>query len=149
MSTVEFIYRLTGTGWAQAHIADGASRATISASYLEGALGDLLEAVGALLEGADAARCSGEEEPGEYRWIFEREGADVHLRVLAFRDLYSSEPDENGAVAFTARQPLATLAGAIADGAQAVLDEHGEEGYLRQWVDHPFPTAHLALIRSA
>jgi hypothetical protein len=54
---------------------DGASSATITASYLMDALGLLLEDVGSMLEGVDEARCSWEEEPGEYRWIFEGMGA--------------------------------------------------------------------------
>lgn len=120
---------------------------TITASYLEDALGVLLDAVGVLLEGAEAARCSWAEEPGEDRWIFERSGSDVRLRPLALRDVYSRDQDEMGTAVFETRQSLAGLATAIADGAQAVLDEYGEEDYLTRWVAHPFPTAHLALIR--
>ena len=145
---MEFSYRLTGTGWAEARIADESAWATITASYLEDALGDLLEAVGVLLEGATAARCSWEEEPGEFRWLFDRDESLVRLRILGFRDLYSQEPDESGDLVFQTEQPLGTLAQSIADGAQAVLDEYGEEEYLNKWVDHPFPTEHLAMIRA-
>src|SRR5690349_4440222 len=91
LRAVEFDYRLTGLGWAEARISDGRSDATFTASYLEHALGDLLEAVGILLEGADEARCSWMEEPGEYRWVFRREGSAVQLRVLGFADMYSTE----------------------------------------------------------
>lgn len=38
---MEFSYRLTGTGWAEAWVADGSITATITASYLEDALGEL------------------------------------------------------------------------------------------------------------
>jgi hypothetical protein len=145
---VEFTYRLTGTGWAEAWVADGAVAATITASYLEDALGELLEAIGLLLEGADQARCSWEEEPGEYRWIFERAGADVRLRVIAFADIYSREPDGSGTVVFETAAPLRDVASAIADGAQKLLDEYGEVEYLRRWVDHPFPTGYLELIQA-
>jgi hypothetical protein len=124
------------------------SSATITASYLEDALGVLLEAVGVVLEGADEARCSWEEEPGEYRWIFERAGSDVHLRVLAFRDVYTRDPDGEGVVVFETRQPLREMATAVADGAQAVLDEYGADEYRRRWVDFPFPLGHLEVIRA-
>jgi hypothetical protein len=147
ITPVEFSYRLTGTGWAEARIADDSAWVTLTASYLEDALGVLLEAVGVLLEGAVTARCSWEEEPGEYRWIFDRSDTEVDLRVLAFGDVYSRDPDEKGVLVFRTLQPLAVLSTAIADGAQSVLDEYGEEEYLRRWVDHPFPTAHLALIK--
>jgi hypothetical protein len=126
-----------GAGWAEATLADGPSSAT--ASYLGDALGELLEANGTRFEGADEARCSWEEEPGEYRWLFQGTGADVHLRVLAFADVYSKEPDHQGVVVFETRQPLREVARSIADGAQAVLDQHGEDEYLRRWVHFSVP----------
>ena len=43
---------MTGKGWAEARIADDDSWAILTASYLSDALGDLLEAIGVLLEGA-------------------------------------------------------------------------------------------------
>lgn len=145
---MEFTYRLTGTGWSEARLEDRSSSATITASYLEDALGDLLEAVGVLLEGAQEARCSWAEEPGEYRWLFDRADSDVRLRVLAFRDLYSPESDDRGHVVFETKTPLREMAEAVADGAQRVLDEYGEAEYQRRWVEHPFPIGHLELIRA-
>ena len=144
---MEFSYRLTGTGWSEARLSDGTTEATVTASYLSDALGVLLEAVGTLLEGAQEARCSWDEEPGEYRWIFVRRGDVVELRVLAFQDLWGEEPDSEGSLVFETRQGLRETATAIADGAAEVLAEHGEEGYLAKWVDAPFPSAHLDLVR--
>ena len=106
---MEFGYRLTGTGWSEARLGDGPCSVRITASYLGDALGELLEAVGVLLEGAEQARCSWAEEPGEYRWIFDRAGSDVRLRVL---------------------------------------DEYGEDEYLRLWAQNPFPLRHLELIQA-
>lgn len=120
----------------------------ITASYLGDALGELLEAIGLLLEGAVQARCSWEEEPGEYRWIFERAGADLRCRVLAFSDIYSREPDVAGTMVFETTARLRDVASAIAGGARKVLDEYGEDEYLRRWVDHPFPTGYLELIQT-
>lgn len=145
---MEFTYRLTGPGWSEARLADGSNAVTITASYLGDALGELLEALGLLLEGADQARCSWEEEPGEYRWLFQRSDAGVWLRVLAFPDQYAEEPDERGEVLFETRAPLREIVEAIADGAEKVLERYGEDEYLRRWVEHPFPIGHLQLIRS-
>lgn len=108
----------------------------------------LLEAVGLLLDGADQARCSWEDEPGEHRWLFDAADSAVHLRVLDFQDMYPQEPDANGVVIFESTLPLREMARAIADGAQAVLDEHGETEYLRRWVEHPFPRGHLDMIQA-
>lgn len=146
--SIDFRYRLTGAGWAEASISGGEASATLRASYLGDALGDLLEAVGVLLEGATGARCSWEDEPGEYRWIFSRRGEDVHVQVLGFEDSYLRKPDAAGTVVYESTLPLLGLAVAMADGAQAVLDEHGADGYMAKWIGHPFPTEHLAMIRA-
>lgn len=145
---MELVYRLTGTGWSEAWIADGDAAATVTASYLSDALGNLLAAVVALLDGAAEARCSWDEEPGEFRWLFAREGGRVHLRILGFRELWGDEPDERGTVVFETRQDLRVLAAAVASAAERVLAEHGEEGYLAKWVDAPFPTALLGRLRA-
>jgi len=144
---VDFSYRLTGKGWAEARIADDDSWAILTASYLSDALGDLLEAIGVLLEGAPEARCSWEEEPGEYRWIFRRSGHDVHLTVLAFPDQLARQPDEQGRLVFRTIQPLRVIALVIADGAAAVLNEYDEDRYNEEWVEAPFPAARLAMVR--
>jgi hypothetical protein len=143
---VEFTYRLTGTGWAEARLSDRSSSTTITASYLADALGDLLVAVASMLDGADEARCSWQEEPGEYRWVFQRAGSDVHLRVLAFPDGQANDPDGSGVVVFETRQPLRGMARVIGDAAQAVLEEYGEDEYRRRWVEFPFPRAQLEMI---
>lgn len=145
---MHFAYRLTGTGWAEACISDHASAVSIRASYLTDALGLLLKAVDQLLQGADEARCSWADEPGEYRWIIKRDRDHAHLRVLTFHDIESLEPDESGVVNFETKQPLHDVADAIAAGAQAVLDEYGVDGYLRCWASDPFPLVRLRAIQT-
>jgi len=61
----EFDYRLVGTGWSEARVADAHRHAVLPASYLLDALGNLIEAVALVVEGAGEARCSWDEEPGE------------------------------------------------------------------------------------
>lgn len=125
----------------------GRANGGLTASYLSDALGNLLEAVGVLLEGADESACSWDQEPGENRWLFTRTGPSVHLRILALPDQFPPRPDAEGALVFETRQPLETLAAAVADGAAAVLATHGEQKYLDLWVDHPFPTDLLRLVQ--
>ena len=66
---IEFDYRLVGTGWSEARVADAHRHAVSTASYLSDALGNTIEAVAPVVEGAGEPRCSWDEEPGEYRWI--------------------------------------------------------------------------------
>jgi hypothetical protein len=144
---VQFSFQLVGVGWARAEVNGDSGDATLTASYLGDALGDLLDAVGTLLDGAESATCHWEEEPGEFRWKFVREGERVHLVVLALPDNLPPQPDESGAEVFRTDDSLTSIANTIADGAQRVLDEWGEAGYLERWVEAPFPTAQLARVR--
>jgi len=144
---MQFSFEIVGTGWAWASVGEGDSEVELTASYLSDALGDLLEAIGSLLEGGDAARCSWEEEPGEYRWVFTRDGAEVHLSILVFPDNFPPMRDDEGVEIFRISEPLIDLAASVGDAAQRVLDDYGEAEYLRRWVEAPFPTAHLKMIR--
>jgi hypothetical protein len=145
-SEVEFSFRLTGTGWAGGRIAVGESVATLTASYLSDALGDVIRAVRALLEGGENARASWEEEPGEYRWVFQRRASEVQIRLLAFPDVYDKAPDREGEALLDATCSLIDLGLAVASGAQQVLDELGPDEYQQKWVEHPFPTQDLAAL---
>jgi hypothetical protein len=72
----------------------------------------------------------------------------ARLRVLAFPYDDALEPHERGQLVFESTAPLGEIADAIASGAQTVLDEYGEDEYLRRWVEHPFPVDHLQLIQA-
>jgi hypothetical protein len=81
----EFSYRVVSSGWSETRVVDDKNHAVLVASYLSDALGDLIEAVAVIAEGATAARCSYEDEPGEYRWIFERTRDQVDDTILGLR----------------------------------------------------------------
>lgn len=83
---VEFSFRLTGTGWAEARVAEGSNWIRLPASYLSDALGEVLLAIAELQDGEESSVASWEEEPGEYRWVFSRNDEDVSLQVLAYKD---------------------------------------------------------------
>lgn len=137
---VSVAYNLTGTGWSECFITIGDQSAHVTASYLDDALGDLLRAVVGLMEGVQEITASFAEEPGEYRWGFQRTRPDkVKVRILMFDELWSNLPDEDGKVIMDAECRLRTFAGAVLSASQRVLEEHGIEGYKNQWVEHEFP----------
>ena len=141
---MEFSYRVTGTGWSEAHIADAdRTLALEGVSYLSDALSELLDALVSLKRGAEEASASWWQEPGAYEWKFKRAGEEVDLEIREF----NTEPGnhgwfERGWVVFRTRQPLDVLVAAIAGGASRLLDEVGEEGYLTEWGE-PFPARQL------
>jgi hypothetical protein len=144
---VEFSYRLTGFGWGLARVSGDSGQVALGSSYLSDVLGDLVEAIGVLLEGSSRTECSWSLEPGEYRWIFERPGSQVHLRILAFDDFWPPQPEENGTLVFETCCPLRQMASAVAKGLDDVLAKYGEDEYLRLWVEHPFPTEMLTEVK--
>jgi hypothetical protein len=145
---MEFSYRLTGTGWGEARVADETAHVLLATSYLTDVLAELLLAIGSLLEGAPAAECSWMEEPGEVRWKFNRADDQVTVRILGFRDFVPRLPDGEGTTLFETQGHLSDVAAAIASGIAAVLDEYGEEEYKRRWVDDPFPTELLRMVQA-
>jgi hypothetical protein len=146
---MRFSYRLVGTGWSEATLDDGDTAVTITASYLSDALGDLVTAAVLLNEGAEEVRFSWEEEPGEYRWIFERISPEnVALRILWFDDQMDEQPDVAGKAVFVTTEPITALSVAVANGARALLNEIGESGYAEKWVEYPFPTTALEQLEA-
>jgi len=70
----------------------------------------LCDAVCNLLAGRDHATCPWEEEPGQFRWLLERQGERVAITILWFRDAFSRLPDERGEAVFSIERPLHRLA---------------------------------------
>lgn len=138
-----FTFRLSGRGWAEAAISDGTNATSMRPSFLSDALGDLLRAVNRIVAGAREAECVWAEEPGFDRWHFVREEDRVALRVFAVEDDVEGESE----LVFQTRQTLPALGDAFLRGAQTVLNDYGPERYRNKWVEHPFPTEELELLR--
>jgi hypothetical protein len=148
-TVLSIAYRLTGAGWSECDLASGNVSVTISASYLGDALGDLARAVLAIVRGEAFSRSSFDEEPGEYRWLFTRDGNRVWIRVLAFDDLWGKQSDEKGKEVFRAEASVDELAGALVTALDAVLKDYGTTGYREKWIEHDFPASEHAALAAA
>lgn len=137
-----------GPGSITAELAGDGTHVQLTASYLSDALGDLTRVVIGLLRGAPRARCAWQEEPGEHRWLFERAGNRVHLRVLWFPRTFSKQPDDVGRCVFSTTCTLASFAGQLKSQLDRLLGEHGVEGYQARWKTYPFPMAEYEHLRS-
>lgn len=146
--SVSFSYQLVGSGWAECTLIIGEQQATISASYLSDAFGDLLRAVIRLVEGQPEATASFAEEPGEYRWRLRRKEPDrLLIRILEFPRLWRDRPDEEGTPLLDAECRLRTFAGAVFSESQRLLENPGQEGYVSAWVNHEFPLENHETLR--
>jgi hypothetical protein len=144
MADVQFKYRLRGHGWSEGRLQVGPASVELTASYLDDALGDLVRGALALARGATEVRFAWAEEPGEFRWVLVRLGRSLSVRVLWFEDgPWSSVPDERGRELLAAACDPKAFWTAIANGARAVRDEMGTDGYKQRWVAHDFPSEQL------
>jgi hypothetical protein len=149
VSVVGFDYELRGSGWADATLTIGERTATLSASYLGDALGELLDALVSLTRGSTHARASWDQEPGEYRWVFSRRDQQVRVQVLYLPEWrgVADASDDQGEVVLDGVCTLTALSEAVTNAAQRVLDRYGEAGYRAKWVQHDFPVAALRELK--
>ena len=77
---IRFKYQLSGAGWAVATIGDERAEMTFPASYLCDAPRDFVDAVQSLFV-TSTAGCVWEQEPGEVKWTFQRNGSRVSVHV--------------------------------------------------------------------
>jgi hypothetical protein len=141
-------YALTGSGWSECTLSVDDVNVTTTASYLSDALDSLCLAVIGILRGEAMTRASFDEEPGEYRWLFNRLTSDrLRIRILMFRELWANRPDVEGETIFDAECRLRTFAGALVSELQRLLAEHGLEGYRGKWIEHDFPEKRLAELQ--
>jgi hypothetical protein len=77
---IHFTYRLSGTGWAVATIANEQTEMTVPASYLCDAVRDFADAVQSLFT-MNSTECVWEQEPGAVRWEFRRNGPSMTVKV--------------------------------------------------------------------
>jgi hypothetical protein len=148
-SDLQFSWSLTGSGWATCQIADGASEHKSSPSYCTNALADLLAGVVGLYSSAAAQRFSFDLEPTEVRWVLSSREATVEIGIYRFPDIYKSFdlPDADGTLVWSSAQSRITFSHVVMEAAQGVLRLHGEDGYRKKWVQHPFPFAELRELR--
>ena len=138
-------YRLSGTGWAECSLTDGQASCDITASYLSDSLRCLVLAATAVISGFKRVSFGFDEEPGEYRWnICSPRLNEIELEILTYSELWGGRPDADGRSLFKTRCLPEVFAETVHATAQQLLNEYGEAGYLKQWVEHPFPSAQLA-----
>lgn len=144
---VTLAYHLTGTGWARCELRIGEAAATVTASYLRDALGDLARNTLRTAEGEAHTRFSFDEEPGEFRWLLDRAGDELRVRILEFPSTWSQAPDESGTLRLDAHCPVDAFVRAVVDALERVLAEWGADGYRAQWLEHAFPLQALTQLR--
>ncbi len=138
-------YKLTGSGWAECTIVDGDQTCTITASYLSDAFGNLVLSAVAMLQWFEAVSFRFEEEPGAYKWDLEsRPNNTLDLRISEAFLNFSADPSNwEYKQIFQTTSTQMRFGRAVDAAANALIEEHGEAGYLEKWKSNPFPMEHL------
>ena len=144
---VDIDYKLVGTGWASCEVVIGFSSATITASYLGHALEELVEAACLVMSGEVHSEAHFWEEPGEYRWVFDKIGDGLRVRIVEFDKLWSRDPIETGKVLVDEICDIVAFGSAVLRAVDRVFDEHGLKGYAARWAQGEFPTRSVRHLR--
>ncbi|MFK7760134.1 MAG: hypothetical protein AB8C13_09315 [Phycisphaerales bacterium] len=139
-------YKITGQGWAVCDVEVGEQKIVATASYLDDAFGQLVCATLLLRQGAHMSGVSFPEEPGEYRWMFEKtpgESGGIRIRVWFFEELWSYLPETDEKKILDGVVQAEVFYRALLSMIENVFAEYGEEGYKERWNgdEMPFPMA--------
>ena len=136
-----------------AHVSDGAVSADLFPTHIFGdPLAGLTDTVIALLQERYTLEpvvhvvCEWQDEPGEYRWLFEREGADLRIRILRFADTFSKLADEQGELLFATECPMLKFAILVKTQLSDALKEFDLDEYERL-AKYPFPARQYETLR--
>ena len=142
-------YELREAGWADCTVQIGEQRITVSASYLSNALDDLAAAVVALLRGESSATATFAEEPGEFRWQFDRQDNDqVRVRIYWSIPRWKEQLHDPATPIFDGVCPSRTFAEQLVAELQRLLRKYGVSGYRDRWVLHNFPSKRLEQLQA-
>ncbi len=134
-------YALTTPGRAMVALEADDLRVAMQATDQTDALGDLVRATAALLEGGDRASVVLEDSPGVHEWSFERRGAQVHISIHSWADRASDTASmvlsQERSVAITC--PLTVLARELVLVLDVLWVGHGPDGWSRLSPRHPYP----------
>ncbi len=135
-------YALEGAGWAMARIHDGESKVDATVSYLHDTLRKLGEAARAMRNGAASARVVFMDEPGEVQMLLTRcdNTLDYELRWFDGWNSWGLHPDDKFETILHGSTTVARFCGEVRKDFEALIREHGEEGYREKWHEDGFPT---------
>lgn len=130
---IDISLKLIGKGWLEANLDNGEKSYNITASSLSDGIKDFIIAIALLLEGNIMSQCSWQEEPGQYRWVFETNHSTVNIRILLFEQAFSKQENNKGQEVFLGEDSLLRLGRMVARSIQRLIDFHGEEAYQELW----------------
>jgi hypothetical protein len=141
---LDFTLTLAGGGWADAYLREGEAEHIFTASYLHDGLEEFLATINGLFH-EPAAECWWEQEPGELRWRFARNGNTLEVNAEyppeEKYENYCFEPGDE----YIGTTDFLLFARQVEASYRQMLAVWGGEGYASKngW-GYPFPHQQLA-----
>jgi hypothetical protein len=133
-------------GWMLWTLSHESRSVDIAVSYISDALEDMLDACVRLLEGSRSATFAWEGEPEVFRWVFTSTGDVVSVRLEQYVDDPKRRPELQPGILIDAEAGVVSFCQSVAAAVAQLLDDIGEERYLREWGAH-FPTTLLRRVQ--
>ena len=138
---LDLTYKLLDAGWALVTIRDGNSEFKFWVSYLNDSLAELAESAVMIRDGLELAKVVFMDEPGEAHLIISRGDDELRYELRWYGDWCSwgFQLEDSFKLLHEGRVPEWEFLASIRRQLQSILREHGEAGYLKSWIEHPFP----------
>ena len=136
---------LSGSGWADAIVADGGAELSIALSYISDGIGEMAAAAKALLQGAQTARFAFQDEPGEHVFVLTR-GPEDSLKIEIFKNQRNFMRNL-GAPVMTIHCAILDFVGQVFLSLHSLLLADGDS-YKERW-RHDFPLDDYRFIQAA
>jgi hypothetical protein len=118
----------------------------IPTTYVGDGLQSLLQAAADLHYGSSASVAWLSNEPHAHVLVFTGAAEYVYVQIVRIVDESAVDPWAGAKRHWAGRVSVGAFTAAATRMAHAVLQEHGEAGYQREWGDIPFPARELALL---
>jgi len=135
---LQLMYLLREHGWADLILSQDDQCCVIPVSYLRDSLQELLVTTCALMEGSNRETVHFYSEPALFLLVLEM-GEDGHLSVSCKHYDNERTTADNFQICFTGRCKPTRYVQQILASCAKILQEEGEDGYLRKWKLHHFP----------
>lgn len=148
-----FTYRLWGTGWATMTIRQDEVARDMTISYVGPDINDLVWVAVDFLAGTkfDATiEFNGEED--DHTWGLTRSGNDVRLHIVSDVQVsWDPDSDDDPVIDHWEHEfvmPIRHFGQQVLAAFEAMLSEHGEEGYREKWLHEPYAIKRLSELRA-
>jgi hypothetical protein len=138
---LDLTYKLDDAGWASVSIRDGQFKIDLAVSYLHDSLRELAEAAISIRDGSPTAEVVFMDEPGESHLVLSLDDDGLLYELRRYNDWCSwgNAPKDGFEVLHQGRALEWEFLACIRRQLAAILKEHGEDGYFKSWIEHPFP----------